>query len=63
MPTIAPITKVQNCKDLGATVIISGAHIGEARERALAIGREQVGPFIVRESAWRRVFGWALLLL
>ncbi len=25
MPTIAPITKVQNCKDLGATVHLQGA--------------------------------------
>ena len=42
MPTIAPITKVQNCRDLGATVIIAGAHIGEAREHALTIARKQV---------------------
>jgi len=38
MPTIAPITKVQNCKELGATVVVEGAHIGEARERAFAMG-------------------------
>lgn len=38
MPTIAPITKVQNCRELGATVVVDGAHIGEARERAYAMG-------------------------
>jgi hypothetical protein len=38
MPRIAPITKVQNCKDLGATVLIHGAHIGEAREFAATMG-------------------------
>ena len=38
MPTIAPITKVQNCRDLGATVLIHGAHIGEAREMAFGMG-------------------------
>ena len=41
MPTIAPITKVQNCRDLGATVHISGSHIGEARLHALTLAAEQ----------------------
>jgi hypothetical protein len=30
MPRIAPITKIQNCKDLNATVVIQGAHIAGA---------------------------------
>ena len=34
MPRIAPLTKIQNCRSLGANVIIHGAHIGEAREYA-----------------------------
>jgi threonine dehydratase len=38
MPTIAPMTKVQNCRDLGAEVVVAGAHIGESRERAFAMG-------------------------
>lgn len=38
MPRIAPITKVQNCKDLNAAVVIQGAHISESREAALEIG-------------------------
>lgn len=41
MPTIAPITKVQNCRDLNARVLIQGAHIGEAREFALALAEQQ----------------------
>mmetsp|Transcript_22283 Transcript_22283/g.29143 ORF Transcript_22283/g.29143 Transcript_22283/m.29143 type:complete len:471 (-) Transcript_22283:369-1781(-) len=31
MPTVAPLTKVEKCKALGANVIIHGAHIGEAK--------------------------------
>merc|ERR1712062_65592 len=41
MPVVAPIMKVENCKKFGANVIIHGADIGEARERALAIGKEK----------------------
>lgn len=41
MPKIAPITKVQNCRDLGATVLVQGAHIGEAREAAAILGEEK----------------------
>jgi len=41
MPTIAPITKVQNCRDLNARVLIHGAHIGEAREHALELGNAE----------------------
>lgn len=41
MPKIAPITKVQNCRDLGANVLIHGSHIGEARDYALSLGSER----------------------
>jgi len=41
MPVVAPIMKVENCKKFGANVIIHGADIGEARERALEIGKEK----------------------
>merc|ERR1711988_405728 len=41
MPVVAPIMKVENCKKFGAHVIIHGADIGEARERALQIGKEK----------------------
>jgi len=46
MPTIAPITKVQNCRDLGAEVVVAGAHIGEARERAFAMAAESGASYI-----------------
>jgi len=36
MPTIAPLTKVEKCRQMGANVILHGAHIGEAKEHALA---------------------------
>jgi threonine dehydratase len=34
MPTVAPLTKVENCRKYGANVILQGAHIGEAKEYA-----------------------------
>ena len=34
MPRFAPLTKVTNCRRLGATVVLHGADIGEARTRA-----------------------------
>jgi threonine dehydratase len=38
MPRFAPLTKVTNCRRLGANVILDGANIGEARRRADEIG-------------------------
>eukprot|EP00286_Rhodomonas_abbreviata_P028891 CAMPEP_0181312194 /NCGR_PEP_ID=MMETSP1101-20121128/13560_1 /TAXON_ID=46948 /ORGANISM="Rhodomonas abbreviata, Strain Caron Lab Isolate" /LENGTH=552 /DNA_ID=CAMNT_0023419015 /DNA_START=156 /DNA_END=1814 /DNA_ORIENTATION=+ len=35
MPEIAPLTKVDKCRTLGANVILYGKHIGEAKEHAL----------------------------
>ncbi len=34
MPKFAPLTKVTNCRRLGATVLLHGANIGEARLKA-----------------------------
>lgn len=34
MPTVAPLAKVDKCRKFGARIIISGAHIGEAKEHA-----------------------------
>jgi threonine dehydratase len=34
MPRFAPLTKIMNCRRLGATVVMEGANIGEARLRA-----------------------------
>jgi len=34
MPRFAPLTKVMNCRRLGANVVLDGANIGEARRRA-----------------------------
>ena len=47
MPTIAPITKVQNCRELGATVHLQGDHIGQAREIANGIAAAEVPWFVV----------------
>src|SRR5262245_8489741 len=34
MPHVAPLTKISNCRKLGATVLLEGANIDEAREHA-----------------------------
>jgi len=39
MPIVAPIMKVENCKNYGANVVIHGADIGESRTHALKIGK------------------------
>ncbi len=36
MPTVAPMAKVEKCRAFGANVVIQGAHIGEAKEYAMA---------------------------
>ena len=35
MPSVAPLTKVNNCRKFGANVVLHGNHIGEAKEYAL----------------------------
>jgi threonine dehydratase len=42
MPRFAPLIKVTNCRALGATVVLHGDNVGEAREKAveLAAARE-----------------------
>jgi threonine dehydratase len=34
MPQLAPLTKISNCRKLGATVLLEGANIDEARQHA-----------------------------
>jgi len=41
MPRFAPLTKVSNCRRLGAEVLLHGANIGEARDRADQIAAER----------------------
>jgi threonine dehydratase len=41
MPQLAPLTKVANCQQLGATVILRGSNIEEARQHALEIVQER----------------------
>jgi len=41
MPVIAPMMKVQLCKNLGANVIIYGKDMGEAKEFAMKMGQER----------------------
>lgn len=41
MPRFAPLTKVNNCRALGATVILHGSDINEAREHAMTLIAER----------------------
>lgn len=41
MPRFAPIIKVQSCRGSGAEVVLSGEHIGEAKEHAMALVEER----------------------
>lgn len=41
MPRFAPLTKVVNCRRLGAEVVLDGANIGEARARADQVAAER----------------------
>lgn len=41
MPRFAPLTKVTNCRRLGARVVIAGANIGEARMQAEEIAAKE----------------------
>ena len=41
MPRFAPLTKVVNCRKLNANVILHGADIGEARDRAMQLVQEK----------------------
>ncbi|XP_071550574.1 uncharacterized protein [Panulirus ornatus] len=41
MPLVAPIMKVQACRQYGANIIVKGKDIGECREYALRIAKEQ----------------------
>ncbi|XP_069944264.1 uncharacterized protein [Cherax quadricarinatus] len=41
MPLVAPIMKVQACRQYGANVIVKGNDIGECREYALRLAKEQ----------------------
>jgi len=46
MPTFAPLIKVSNCRRLGATVVLHGADIGEARAQAETIAAREGLTFI-----------------
>ncbi|KAK4015863.1 hypothetical protein OUZ56_030833 [Daphnia magna] len=41
MPIVAPIMKVQSCRQFGANIIIHGRDIGESREFAMRLGKEK----------------------
>lgn len=57
MPTLAPLTKVQNCRELGARVIVAGEHIGEAREAAFALAESEGLTYINGFDVRRRTVG------
>ncbi|XP_046477432.1 L-threonine ammonia-lyase-like isoform X1 [Neodiprion pinetum] len=41
MPAVAPIMKIAACKQHGATVVVQGSDMGEAKQNAMQIGKEK----------------------
>lgn len=41
MPTIAPIMKIQCCRNLDANVLVEGNDMGEAKKIALTLAKEK----------------------
>src|SRR4051794_19534501 len=41
MPRSAPLTKVVNCRQMGANIILQGANYEEARQHATQLGQDQ----------------------
>lgn len=46
MPVIAPIMKVQSCRNLGANVIVKGGDMGEAKKIAMKLSKQENLPYI-----------------
>ncbi|EFX82963.1 hypothetical protein DAPPUDRAFT_302120 [Daphnia pulex] len=46
MPIVAPIMKVQSCRQFGANIIIHGRDIGESREFAMRLAKEKTLTYI-----------------
>jgi threonine dehydratase len=46
MPRTAPLIKISNCRQLGATVVLDGMSLADARDRALALTQEHGYTFI-----------------
>ena len=44
MPTIAPLAKQEKCRALGATVVLAGTHLAEARAVAVTMRLHGEGP-------------------
>ena len=65
MPKFAPLTKIVNCRKLGAEVILDGGNIGEAKQKADEIGAKggltYINGFDDRRLSQGRVL-WALKL-
>lgn len=41
MPVVAPIMKIASCKQHGATVVVHGSDMGEAKRHAMALAKEK----------------------
>jgi threonine dehydratase len=57
MPIFAPLIKVSNCRKLGATVILHGNTLTEARERAEGMAREQGLTYVHGFNDWDIITG------
>src|SRR5258705_1566666 len=46
MPRVAPLTKISNCEQMGAKVILEGANIDEARQHAMKLVEKHAFTYI-----------------
>lgn len=46
MPIIAPMMKIQKCKDFNANVIVAGENMTEAKEIAMKMAQEKILTYI-----------------
>ncbi|KAI4457583.1 threonine dehydratase mitochondrial-related [Holotrichia oblita] len=46
MPTIAPLMKIERCKSFGATVIVTGSNLQEAKKHAMKLAKDKGGAYI-----------------
>ena len=59
MPVGAPLTKVESCRNLGASIVLHGANLEEARVEAERIAAEQQLRFIHPYDDWEIIAGQA----
>lgn len=59
MPTSAPLTKIESCRALGATVVLHGASLEDARGEAMRLAAQNGFAFLPPYDDWQVIAGQA----